>query len=385
MSRFRITALCALALAVASAIAVPASAGSAAVRVSPRGFGPPSQIPWGSVGSGWVLTDWATGRPSPHHSVASYLVLTNQAGQRYLVLKESGTLAYADLLDWSGNGRSALFYAETNAGRTTLLVVSLRTGAIEHSFVVPTSSTIDFQSASFTRPNGLAVVVSTYTTHAVLKRYSLSGQSLVTYPSALASVGKLDGSWLYRHDGTVLAIGAAHGLAIVANDGAPTGRLYFANSSYCQPKSWWSATVVLATCAVGVHSESRLFEFSIAGGAPRALTRVNVPPDYGDISGWRVGGHVYVDVASACGYVYLARLVGAAPIMVHVPGVPTGYSILVVGASNSSLALTASIACHGGPSLLWYTPSSNSTRVVLGPPVTGGVIGVSLPYPTRLG
>ena len=384
MSRFRTTALCALALVTASAVANPVIAGSMTGRVQLRGFGSPAQIPWGSINASWVLSELSAGHPTPQHPVPGYLVLTNQRGQRFLVLRKSGAIANAALLDWSGNGDSALLDAQTNAGKTTLLVVNLKDDVVTHSFVVPTSAAVPFQTAGFTRPDGLAVMVETYTTHAVLTRYSLNGQALGTYPSDVAAVGRLSGAWVYRPDGTELALGGAHGLAFTANDGTTVGRQVLSGSSSCQPQSWWSSTVVLASCAIGPHGELRLFEFDTTGGAPRALTRANVPPDFGDYTGWRVGHQIFVSVLSACGYVYLARLSGATPVMVHVPLVPNGNSVHVVGASSTALAISASVACHGGASLLWYTPSTNSSRVVLGPPVTGGEIGTSVAFPARL-
>lgn len=386
MKKVWFTALCALALATASALASPALAGAgrATAQVSPRGFGTPAQIPWGSVGTGWALTDWTAGPPG-QHLAPSYLVLTNQLGQRYIVIKKSGPLASAGLLDWSGDGQRALLDTESQMGKTTLFVADLHTGAVVDRFVLPTSGTDDFQSAAFTRPDGLAVVASTYTNHLVLTRYSLAGRPEVTYPSSVASVGKLAG-WIYKPDGTEIAFGGQHGLAVVANDGTSVRALRLGDSRLsCTPMSWWSANEVLATCLVGPRLEARLFEFPVTGGTPRALTRSNVGSDDGDIGAWRVGGHVYVEVASACGYRYLAKLVGAAPIMIHLPGVAAGKSVQVVGAGTTALAISTNIACHGGPSLLWYTPSSNSIRVVLGQPVTGGQMGVSVAYPPRLG
>lgn len=384
MRRARTTVICSLALAAALAVASPASAGRArnAPAVTQRGFGGPAQIPWASVRSGWVLTEWFQ---SSNVSTPVYLVLTSQTGQRYLVMKKSGPLAKATLLDWSGNGQSALFDTETNSGKTTIYAVDLRTGAIENSFLLPASDGANFQTAGFTRPNGFGVIVDIYTKQPALTRYSLSGDLQMTYRSSFPAVGKLNGSWLYRPDGTELALGALHGLAVVANDGTTLAQVRLGGSSYCDPKAWWSPTVILASCAVGPHSESRLFEFNVASDTARALTRVNQGTDDGDLAGWRVDRHVYVEVASACGYVYLAKLVGAAPVMVKVPGVPAGRSEYVVGSTHSALALTVQIACHGGPSLLWYTPSSNSTRVVLGPPATGGVPGPSFAYAPSYG
>lgn len=238
MMKNRIAALSALALAAASIVASsPALAGSspATAQVTAAGFGTPSQIPWASVGKGWVLTDWTAGVLG-HPAVSSYLVLTSQFGQRYIVLKKTGPLAHAELLDWSGNGQSALFDTQTHAGVTTLLVVDLRTGAIADHFVVPTSDSDNYQSAGFTRPNGFGVIVATYTTHYILTRYSLSGQPQVTYPSSAASVGKLTG-WLYQPDGSKLALGGSHGLAIVANDGTTVRALHLPARPTVSPRA----------------------------------------------------------------------------------------------------------------------------------------------------
>jgi hypothetical protein len=387
MTKVRFTALFALALAVAGALAPPALAGAGrpTSTAAPRGFGTPAQIPWGSVGSGWALSDWSAAPPGQRGT--AYLVLTNEEGQRYIVLREEGLLAQASLLDWSGDGQRALFDIHTPTGRTTtFLVADVRTGAIEDDFVLPVAASTGFHSAAFTRPDGLAILVSSYTSHLVLTRYSLSGRPEVTYPSSFASIGKLTTDWVYKPDGTELAIGGQHGLAIVANDGATVRTVHLGDDALaCVPQSWWSANVVLANCLVGPRLESRLFEFPVIGGGPKALTRSNVAPDYGDIGAWRVGAHVYVEVASACGYVYLARLDGAAPVMIHVPGVPAGHSVFVLGASDTSLAIRTVGACQGGSVLAWYTPSSNSTHVVLGPPATGGTLATTVVAVPRAG
>jgi TolB protein len=378
-TRIRIT-LAAVVLASAGFAASPALAGAPSAQAVPMGFGQPSQIPWSSVGHAWLLAQWQAGTPRPHHPVPSYLVLVAPTGQRYIVLREDHQLATATFTAWSGDGSRALFVAQSG-GATTMLIVDLRTGAISSSFVMPLPSNVNYQNAGFTRPDGLALDVLNYGSHDVLSRYSLAGQAQISYPAAFSSVGRFDGSWLSSADGTTLVMGAGHGLAIVSNDGVTSRQLVIHQASSCYPLRWWSATVVLAQCG----PEPRLYEFPIHGSAPVALTRKPVPPDNGDIGAWRVGSHVYVQVASACGYVYLARLNGADPVMVHVPGVPTGHSVDVVGASQSSLALEASLACQGHPSLIWFTPASNSVKVVLGPPVTGGNIGQVFIYPPPLG
>ena len=94
-----------------------------------------------------------------------------------------------------------------------------------------------------------------------------------------------------------------------------------------------------------------------------------------------------MQVASACGYVYLAQLHGATPVMVHVPGVGSGQSVYGVGASGSAFALRAArkAGCGASASLQWYTPATRSVRVVLGPPVTGGNVVAAFLYPPPLG
>jgi len=380
-------ALVACVLGAASVFASPAGAGHAPAGQVPHGFGTAAEVPWGSVGGGWLLVGWQAGTPAPHHAVPSYLVLISPTGQRYLLMREDRALAAATLAAWSGDGSRALFASQT-ASRTTMQVIDLHTGTLSSSFVVPTSRAVNYQSASFTRPDGLATDVLTFVQsggtsangHDELTRYSLQGQPETTYPHAFPAVGRFVGSWLASPDGTSLVLGAGKGLAVVSNAGAILRQVVIHGASSCSPVRWWSRTTVLAQCGPGP-----LYVFPVDGGAPAALTRKPVPPDSGDISAWHVGRSVYVQVASACGYVYLARLVGADPVMVHVPGVPTGHTVFVVGVSQRSIAVEASLACQGHPSLMWYTPSTRSVKVVFGPPINGGVIGTVLIYPPPLG
>ncbi len=284
------------------------------------------------------------------------------------------------LAAWSGDGRRALLV--TQSTRTTFQVLDVRTGATLDSFVFPTSDNVFYEGAAFTRPDGLALLVKTQTNdHQLLAQYSLSGVLQRTYPASFPHVGAFTGDWVPSRDGTTIVMGAMHGLAILGADGALLTTLHVSGTSYCLPQRWWSATTVLAACG----SESRLYVFPTDGATPRALTQRNVPPDNGDLSAWRLGRTVYVQVASACGYQYLARLHRADPVRVAVPGVRSDNSVFVVGTTADSLAVMASEACQPGLSLIYYDPARDRAPIGLGRPVTSGYVDVALIYPPPLG
>ena len=58
---------------------------------------------------------------------------------------------------------------------------------------------------------------------------------------------------------------------------------------------------------------------------------------------------------------------------VDVPGVVSGNSVVVIGSDGTRLELHTQVGgCGSGDSLVWYDPGSNTTEVVLGPPLNGG-------------
>lgn len=370
------TRLTAGVLAVACSAAIVASAlpaTAASQRNVPKGFHSSASVPWSQVGRGWVLAQW-----DPHDNQrivsGSYLVLVAPDRARYLLWRVG---SQNDVLTaWSGDGQRALFV--TQGATTRFTVIDVRTGATLDAFVLPTSDNVFYERATFTRPDGLALLVSTQTDdHQLLQRYSLSGALEQTYPDSYPGVGAYGGGALPSPDGLSLVLSMTRGLAVVDDDGALQRGLRF--SEGCGPQRWWSSTTILASCA------SRLYVFSVDGGAPTAITRRNVPPDDGDLSGWRLGSSVYVQVASACGYEYLAKLQGTDPVRVHVPGVPVGNTVTVVGVTRASLALDATIACQGGPSLLFYDPSTDRAPQVIGQPATSGSVDTALIFPPPLG
>jgi hypothetical protein len=377
----------------ASLVAVLAFAGTAGAQAAHRAsstvvptslgaLGGPGVVPWGNVGPGWLLATWQPVQPTlRHHGSPQYLVLTSPAGARYLIAKLGSPAT--QLVAWSGDGQRALLVSQ--APKTTLTELDLHTGAIVHSFNFPTSNSVFYESAAFTRPNGYALDLSTQTNgHQLLTRYSADGAALANYPTFFSRVGKFTGTWIPSPDGTQLVMGGFHGLAIVDNGtGAVLTQLPLAGAanSYCVPVRWWAASVVLARCS----DVGQLWEFPVDGATPHALTERPVAPIAGDLAAWHVGPSVYVQVALGCGAVWVGHLDGVVPRLVHLPHVSMANSLFVIGATSTSLALQSTLTCSRGESLLWWTPSTNAERVVLGPPVTPGGVNGSLTYPTPFG
>jgi hypothetical protein len=56
-------------------------------------------------------------------------------------------------------------------------------------------------------------------------------------------------------------------------------------------------------------------------------------------------------------------------------------SVFVIGKSRDKLVLMATMACGPGVSLLTYDPATNTSTVLLGPPVNGGGVQSARIYP----
>ena len=66
---------------------------------------------------------------------------------------------------------------------------------------------------------------------------------------------------------------------------------------------------------------------------------------------------------------------------VSVSGVDPGHSVVVAGVNGSDLDLKATASCGSGQSLFDYSPGSNTSTVLLGPPLNGGGVIAAVPYP----
>jgi TolB protein len=307
------------------------------------------------------------------------LFLVDPAGGRYLVTTFPQS-SDESLTAWSGDGRRALLSATTGTGEpatTSLTVLDLTTGHTIDTFSIPQTPP---NTITFTKPNGLAVL-ATSSDGASLVRYGLDGSTQLTYPGTFTQLGAFVGTYLSSPDGTKLLIGTNRGIAVVANDGRVISQLSAAlpgetAASFCSPSRWWSAGVALVPCG------GRLWEVPVSGATPTALTAAPIAPDSADLNAWKTPSGVYVQDAGGCGYQYLAKLQpDGTTSPVTVPDVDTGHSQFVVGTHAGELGLWATVSCGAGVSALWFDPATNTSKVVLGPPVNGGSVTAVLGYP----
>jgi TolB protein len=350
-----------------------------------------SSIPWDHVGPGWLLATWNRNKgtaPGSHAAgnvanPVNSIFLVDPSGGRYLIARYSNE--NESLAGWSGDARRALLVDDVAS--TRISSIDLKTG-LGDSFALRTSNTVFFESVAYTRPDGLALLVTTQTDNAqLLQRYSLTGTLQHTYPASFSEVGAYGGSVLSSPDGLQLALGAREGIALLDNDGTIVVQVRVPGATYCDVKRWWATNVVLASCG-GASSTQRLYEVPLTGGTVSALTATPrvTGPDEGDENAWAIGISVYLQDAGGCGYQYLARLQpDHLTTPVAVPGVVRADSVFVLGTANGQLALQATVACGSGESALWFTPSKNTSTVVLGPPLNGGGVQVALLFPDPIG
>ncbi len=354
--------------------------------------GPVGAIPWTRVGPGWLLGLWgptpgraagpvAKGQLQPEKE-STRLYLVDPAGGRYLVTTIPPP-AFDSVVAWSGDGRRALLVTTSASGDEHVAQIDLATGRTSDRFVL--REPLNNATFGYSRPQGLAVLVATAPTSSTsaggLARYSPGGSLQLRFATSFPKAGAFGGSFLPSPDGSALVLGMSHGLAVVSNSGALEFSVDPAGGRSCSVLRWWARDVALATCA-GLGNLSRLYEVPLhATSVP--LTAAPKPPDYADLDAWRIGRHVFVQSAGACGYQFLSELAARGTThKLSVPGVRNSSSVIVVGATSNRLALQATVACGTGQSLVWFDPAQKTSSVVLGPPLNGGGVIDALAYPT---
>lgn len=394
--------IAAMAMVAATATSAPASA---APDVAHGAEATIHDVPWSKVGPGWVLATWrpvtphrpgeqpAPGEPNPE-TAETTLYLVDPAGNRYAITTFLGASARLDLIDWSGDGRRALF-GDSYPAPSTVISVDLHTGE---------QTTIPVHGyPHFTRPDGEALRVWTgYNGNqpGTLKRLDLAGNEQMSYPTEdLGGAGQFSGNYIESPDGTQLVLSTANlgnqlvprtdnSLVVMGNDGNIIRKLPapMANAQ-CSPVRWWAPTVILAHCTRERSSASQLWEVPLDGGTPTALTAVNSgqeddPGFAGDIDdgiAWRLPSGTFLQSAGACGTSFLSRLTpDGHTTRVKVPGV--SESVIVTGATGDKLVLQGKVGCGGTTSLLTYDPATNTSTVLLGPPVNGGGVTEAILY-----
>ncbi|MDT5070483.1 MAG: hypothetical protein QOK02_6638 [Mycobacterium sp.] len=336
---------------------------------------PIGDVPWAQVEPGWLLATWT---PASGGTAATTLYLVDPAGGRYAIttLPPTGDMAGPRLVDWSGDGGRALFYAEY-AKPPVAIIVDLHTGA-------QTTFAVDGHPR-FTRPDGAALLLETpgASSPGGLIGADLSGNHLLTY-----AVGPdFSGEYLSTPDGTRLILGRPSGFSVMGNEGTISKTVSIRGQKACSPLRWWDgnrSTTILMRCTGTDGSGTRLWLVPISGDAPTALTAPNdgqKGPDFGDADAWKLPSGTFVQALGPCGVTYLAKLNPEGTTSpVKLPDVQTD-SVFVVGVKGNELHLRARDGCRGGEALVAYDTAEGATTTLLGPPVNEGVVVDVVPYP----
>lgn len=133
---------------------------------------------------------------------------------------------------------------------------------------------------------------------------------------------------------------------------------------------------ILATCLAPGRVAPRLWLVPASGAQPTALTaqRDGEGPDLGDIDAWRLPSGLYLQAASGCGVIYIAKQASdGSAVTVNVPQT-TGNDNQIVTADGGKLLVRAQTSCEPSSSLLWFTPTTNAVQMLMHPP--SGIQGV---------
>jgi Tol biopolymer transport system component len=391
--RSRVGVLVAAAVLAAGCSSTPATSPTVAQPAAHGVEAPIGSVPWSQVGPGWLLATWSPAADQGPSTTTLYLV--DPAGGRYPITTfPPWSVLPPELVDWSGDGSHALL----KTGDTTAILVELRTAR-------QTTITVN-GSPHFARPDGKAILVSTNrqgNSPATLRRVDLAGNQQLTYPTdKLGSA--YNGGYLLTPDGAQLVLGTDNGLVLVSNDGTVGRRLPSPMAGAgCSPLRWWTPSVILASCTVhpadpytASARPTQLWQIPL-NGAPTALTAVNPSDgsdpawdgDFGDIDAWQLPSGTYLQSLRSCGPQFLSRLTPdkhtTAVTLPGLDGRPAGGAG-VIGVEGTALDLLAvsKPGCSGHDrrsSLLRYDPASNTSTMLLGPPVNGGAVIGARPYP----
>jgi hypothetical protein len=361
----------------------PAPAAASGTLLSAGQQGTSAQVPWSQVGPGWMLAAWNPDKPSGAKNelgnpvedpTPTTLFLVDPAGGRYSVdtlpVQPANSPRPDYLAAWSGDGQRALL---DTASSGNAAVVNLPTGT-SSSFSLGTG----VNPLGFTSPDGLAILANDSAANPSrprLERFSLTGELEHVFPATFTGDRYYSGSAVESPDGTELAVSTSGPMELMTNDGQPVRSLpVSASATSCTPLRWWNSADLLAQCMPVSSGVSRLWLVPVSGDAASPLTSgTPAQGDDGDLDAWPLPSGTYVQDAGGCGYVYLARLQpNAQTTPVPVPGVPSGYSTIVLGSYGNDLAIQAQGACSGQPALMWFNPAAGTVTPLLGGSANGG-------------
>jgi len=356
----------------AGAVTCPGSGRARSIAVPAGSWA--RNVPWHSVGRGWILADLAASQSA---SGRGTLYLVSPAGHRYRL---GSAPAGAALADWSGDGTDALFFTQPPGSATTgtITVLNLHTGAGTR-FTVFSSN--PFPGLSFTRPAGKQILFQAGTTangtSLPLQRLTLTGTRTLCYPAQFSPAGGFDGQYLENAAGTELVLSTQNGLELVANDGQPIRALALQREvGACDLLSWWSSGSVLASCA------GQLLVYPLSGGRPQRLTSSGDTAAF--LGAWHLPSGIYAE-AAACGSTWLERLNrNGTATRLTIPGAANAGTVRPLGTDGDQMPLLIGGGCdrHASFSFVdWYNPGADTARTVIGGRAGGGYVTAAVLFP----
>ena len=318
---------------VPSAVAAPAPSGRATAQV-------------GAVTAGSYLTTIARGRPTRDGGISprtERLVVVDPAtGGVTTVYQQKVSRNHGGfvLADWSADGRTALLLVNGMEGATPI-VVDVITGAAQEIPVHRlTTAVLD--------PAGTGILAAAFNGG---PRSSNQAVQRITWAGAVTQLlPTTNGSLVAGRNGTVIAGDGLHPrrqLLLSASTGAVLNTIR-SRQGFCSPVRWWDQTQLLETCG------KNLFLVDPSTGHFDQLSRGHGRGDYGHLDARYVGSKLYVQVAGACGYTYVAKVTkhGTRHLQVsHAVG-----NVLMVDAVGKDLILQHAASCDGS------SPRSELTR-----------------------
>ena len=332
----------------------------------PTGARGTDTVPWDRVGSGWTLVQRSKAGRTTLELISPTAAMYPMAT---LPPNASATL-------WSPDAQRVLVTDQAGVRQLTL-----RTGALR-TVPIPAGTT----PVSYTRPTGTALLA--VGPDGVLRRYDVATGALQqAYPRTVPGIGALNVQQpLYDADGGMLALGAQHGVAVLANDGrlvhaypAPAG------TDSCYPVRWNGTSSVDVAC--GSTDVINLWRLPLDGVAAIQLTRGPHGNNlFGYTDRWAYSGGYLGLAPNGCGPASLVRFAGdgtGSEVSVPRPKGVTG-PLTYEGHAGDAVVLmgvTAGQCAPQGHVLLRYDAATGTTRV-LAPAVDGN--GVLQPEPVVL-
>lgn len=356
-----------------------AATSTAPLMAGPGQDEPRSAVPWGKVGHGWALAVDQAASTKPAQTAAGKVILylVDPLGGRYTLLsspaKAKNPLVDGELMDWSGDGRRALFVelpiSVRSAPSEPTYQLDLRTGKFSLVLVAKTVEVL-----GYTRPRGSQLLVRTMNYASPSGIGTLEVLNLNGKLARKLWHGWFQASPISSPDGKIIAMPSDDGVHLISSTGAKLRVL--ARGNLCAALRWWNKAAILVTCATDANSDAQNVQLlPVSGARPVALTppRPGSGPDKADYDLFRLTSGSYAEALGAsCGNHVVARIEPGGK--VKVLKVPGASDVTIITATATKLLEVfrgrdpgSSRGCSSPfPSTLaWFNPATGKETIAI--------------------